>query len=77
MQDTQDQTLALLFILLLVIAATFALRFTGALSKVFAYQPVKLDLNPINPNFDPSTLIPKINIPTPQINVQLPSLPHP
>jgi fatty acid desaturase len=76
MQRDQNQTLGLVFLLLLVLAAgVFAPAIVAFLTSVFQYHQVQTDLNPLNPNFDWSQLKPQINIPTPQIN--LPSLPSP
>lgn len=73
MQSHQNQTLALLFILLLVLFATaFATPIKDGIQQLFNYRQVPLDLNPINPNFDWSQLTPKI-LSSPQQSTQTPN----
>lgn len=78
MQHSQNQTLGLIMLLLLVlVAGVFSSRVINWLQNAFTYQHVAIDLNPINPNFDWTQLQPKITIPTPHIDIPNPFKPSP
>jgi len=64
MSNGQNHTLALVMILLVVLMFVIIAPIRDFIGSLFSYRHVQLDLNPINPNFDPSTLVPKITLPT-------------